>query len=84
MGKQKDFHSDKAASVVNGGWQEDVALIEKITVKRAAGFIMQLKQFLSECQFPYHRKIIFSPTCAVFSRSGANFNVLNCFFNGIF
>jgi len=59
LGKQKDFHFDKAASDVNGGWQEDVAFVEKITVERGTGFILQLKQHLCECQLPYHRKIIF-------------------------
>lgn len=77
LGKKKDFHFDKAASSVNGNWQEGVPFIEKITVERAAGFIKQLKQFHRECQLPYHRKIIFSPTSTVFSRSGANFNVLH-------
>lgn len=44
LGKKKDFHFDKAASSVNGNWQEGVPFIEKITVERAAGFIKQLKQ----------------------------------------
>lgn len=79
--KWKDFHFDKATGVV---WQGYVAFMEKITVERTAGFIMQSKQLLSKYQLPYHRRIILSPTCTLFSRSSANFNVLNLFFNGMF
>lgn len=58
LGNRKDFHFDKAASVVNGGWQEDVAFIEKITLEKAAGFITQLKQFLSVSAFLSQEKKI--------------------------
>lgn len=71
LGKKKNFCFDKAANAVSDSWQEEEIFIEKITVERAAGFIKQFGQFGRECQLPYQRKIIFSPTSTVFSISGA-------------